>query len=106
MTTEVKSFTRYRQRDALPLFVELQREARLTRTWGDAYGYLLVATGRADVMIDPALNLWDAAPLPVILEEAGGRFTDWQGERNIHSGDGIGTNRQLHQAVLAHTQGW
>jgi histidinol phosphatase-like enzyme (inositol monophosphatase family) len=106
LTTEVKSFTRYRQRDALPLFVELQREARLTRTWGDAYGYLLVATGRADAMIDPALNLWDAAPLPAILDEAGGRFTDWKGERTVHSGEGIGTNRRLHQAMLAHTQGW
>ena len=62
-------------------WVALQRTARLTRTWGDGYGYLMVATGRAEVMIDPVMNLWDAATMQPILEEAGGRFTDWRGRR-------------------------
>ena len=61
----------------------LQQAARLTRTWGDGYGYLMVATGRAEVMIDPIMNLWDAATMQTILEEAGGRFTDWQGKPTV-----------------------
>lgn len=79
---------------------ELQRRASQRRTWGDCYGYALVATGRADVMLDPALNVWDCAALMPILEEAGGTFTDWQGRRSIHSGNGVATNGALFQEVM------
>ncbi len=79
----------------------LQAAARLTRTWGDGYGYLMVATGRADVMVDPIMALWDAAALPPVLEEAGGTFTDWHGNRTIHGGEGIATNGLLLEEVLA-----
>jgi len=73
-----------------------------TRSWGDAYGHALVATGRAEVMLDPQeLKPWDAAPLLTILEEAGGRFTDLDGERTIHGGSGLSTNGVLHDEVLA-----
>ena len=72
----------------------------LLRTWGDCYGYCLVATGRADVMIDPAMNPWDCAALVPILREAGGRFTDWTGAERIDGGDAVGTNGALHDAVL------
>lgn len=82
-------------------FCRLQSAARLTRTWGDCYGYLMVATGRAELMIDPQMALWDAAPLLPILEEAGGSFTDWQGTPTVHGGEGIGTNRLLLDEVLA-----
>ena len=82
LTTEIASFTTHRANDALDVFVKLQRAARLARTWGDGYGYLMVATGRAEVMIDPVVNLWDAAPLQTIIEEAGGHFTDWNGNAN------------------------
>jgi histidinol phosphatase-like enzyme (inositol monophosphatase family) len=105
LTTEVKSFTEHRPVDAADVFLNVQRQARLTRTWGDAYGYLLVVTGRADVMIDPAMNLWDAAPMPPLLEEAGGSFVDWNGERRIRSGEGIATNGQLLEEVLQYTRG-
>lgn len=74
--------------------------ARLRRTWGDCYGYALVATGRAEVMIDPVVNLWDIAPVLPILEEAGGRFTALNGERTLQGGNGVGTNGHLHDAVL------
>ncbi|MEZ4590071.1 MAG: inositol monophosphatase family protein, partial [Chloroflexota bacterium] len=70
------------------------------RTWGDAYGYSLVATGRADVMVDPIMALWDIAPLQVILEEAGGTLTDWQGEPTIHHEEAIATNGHLLPDVL------
>lgn len=70
------------------------------RTWGDAYGYALVATGRADVMVDPIMALWDIAPLQVILEEAGGTLTDWAGEATIHHEESIATNGRLLGEVL------
>jgi histidinol-phosphatase len=79
---------------------ELQRRAAQRRTWGDCYGYVLVATGRADVMLDPAMNVWDCAALLPVLEEAGGTFTDWQGRRTIHSGNAVGTNGVLFGEVM------
>ena len=72
----------------------------LVRGWGDAYGHLLVATGRAEVMVDPSLSPWDAAPLLPIVTESGGRFTDLQGNDTIHGGSGVSTNGRVHQAVL------
>ena len=75
--------------------------ARIRRGWGDCYGHVLVATGRAEVMLDPIIGVWDCAPLVPILQEAGGTFTDWRGQVTIHGGDGISTNG----AVLAETLG-
>lgn len=67
--------------------------AGMSRSWGDCYGYLLVATGRAEVMVDGILNPWDAAALMPIVEEAGGVFTDWMGERTAFGGSAVATNR-------------
>ena len=78
----------------------LEQRAGLTRMWGDAYGYFLVATGRAEVVVDPQLADWDAGPLLVILEEAGGKFTDWKGNATILGKEGIGTNGVLHEEIL------
>jgi histidinol phosphatase-like enzyme (inositol monophosphatase family) len=78
----------------------LEREAGARRTWGDCYGHVLVATGRAEVMLDPVMNVWDCAPLLPILEEAGGTFTDWRGQRTIHGGNAISTNGLLFDPVL------
>jgi histidinol phosphatase-like enzyme (inositol monophosphatase family) len=100
VTTEVRSFTRYRPADAVPAFLRLQATAGLTRTWGDGYGYLLVATGRAEVMVDPALNLWDAAPVAPVVEEAGGTFTDWKGHSTVHGGEAVATNGRVAREVL------
>lgn len=105
-TCDVAGFATSRKRDAMEAWVALQRAARLTRTWGDGYGYLMVATGRAEVMIDPVMNLWDAATMQPILEEAGGRFTDWRGEATVHSGEGIATNGLVAEEVLAIVRGW
>ena len=79
----------------------MQEAARLTRTWGDCYGYLMMAIGRAEVMVDPIMEVWDAAALLPILEEAGGTFTDWQGRPTIYSGEGIATNGRILDEVLA-----
>jgi histidinol-phosphatase len=79
----------------------LRRSVRVERGWGDCYGHILVATGRAEIMLDPVLSEWDAAPLVPILEEAGGRFTDWKGKRSARGGEGISTNAALFDAVSA-----
>jgi len=79
---------------------ELQRRAAMRRTWGDCYGYVLVATGRADVMLDPAMNVWDCAALLPVVEEAGGTFTDWRGTRTIRGGNAVATNGVLFDEVL------
>lgn len=97
LTTEVESWDR---RGAGEAFSMLQERAALTRTWGDCYGYLLVATGRAEVMVDPAMSLWDAAALLPVLAEAGGTFTDWRGGGRPDGGDGLGTNGRLAGKVL------
>jgi len=79
---------------------ELQSRVKARRTWGDAYGHALVATGRADVMLDPVMNVWDCAALLPIIEEAGGTFTDWRGARTIHGGNAISTNGSLLGTVM------
>jgi histidinol-phosphatase len=79
----------------------LLAETAIQRGWGDCYGHCLVATGRADVMVDPKMNPWDCAALVPILEEAGGRFTDWRGNVDIAGGDAVSSNGALHDALLA-----
>jgi histidinol-phosphatase len=79
---------------------KMAEEASFARTWGDCYGHVLVATGRAEVMVDPEFSLWDAAPFLTIITEAGGRFTSRDGEATIHGGSGISTNGALHDEVL------
>lgn len=79
----------------------LQAAGVHVRTWGDGYGYALVATGRADAMFDPAVSVWDVAPMPVILAEAGGRFTDLDGVARADGGSGLATAGPLHDELLA-----
>ena len=79
----------------------LQQATALQRGWGDCYGHCLVATGRADVMLDPRMNPWDCAALIPILEEAGGCFTDWTGRVTVHGGDAVSSNGALHEDVVA-----
>ena len=78
------------------------------RTWGDAYGYALVASGRIDAMCDPALAWWDIAPLLVIVPEAGGRITSWTGgdaatpniDHPEYEFSAVATNGRLHDSLL------
>lgn len=76
-------------------WLALSTAAAVSRTWGDCFGYLLVATGRAEVMCDPVMSPWDAAALQPIIEEAGGTFTDWDGVATAFGGSTVATNRQL-----------
>ncbi|MEX0679900.1 MAG: inositol monophosphatase family protein [Balneolales bacterium] len=81
-------------------FSALLDQCRLHRTWGDAYGHMMVATGRADIMFDPVLNIWDAAPLIPVLQESGGLFLDFSGRAALDSGHGFSANELLAQQVL------
>jgi histidinol-phosphatase len=81
-------------------YERLVAATKFQRSWGDCYGYVLVATGRAEAMLDPSLSAWDCAALLPILQEAGGHFTTWAGEATIWGKDGVGTNAALHRPVL------
>jgi histidinol phosphatase-like enzyme (inositol monophosphatase family) len=70
----------------------LAERADTARTWGDCYGYLLVATGRAEVMTDAIANDWDTAAVQCCVVEAGGVFTDWDGNPTAFGGSAIATN--------------
>ena len=81
--------------------VRLCRKARLVRGLGDCYGYSLVARGLADVMVEPrALKYYDVAPMPPILAGAGGIFSDHSGGSDLLCGQGLATNRLLHDQIL------
>jgi len=73
----------------------LAAAARVGRTWGDCYGYLLVATGRAEAMLDTVMHDWDSACLQPIIVEAGGVFTDWDGRPTPFGGSAVATNAAL-----------
>ncbi len=81
-------------------FGRLVDSTYLQRTWGDAFGYALVATGRVDIMIDPVKSPWDVGPMPVVFREAGGMASDWQGNDTIHGRDYVATNGRLHAQVI------
>lgn len=75
------------------------------RTWGDGWGYALVATGRVDAMVDPVAASWDLAPVPVIVGEAGGHFSGHTGEPHAHTGSGVASNGLLHESLRSVLQG-
>lgn len=95
--TAVEGFSQIGRLDAL---TGLSAATRLSRSWGDCYGHILVATGRAEVMVDPLLAEWDASALIPIVEEAGGVFMDWTGKSTALGGNGISTTPALRDAVL------
>jgi histidinol phosphatase-like enzyme (inositol monophosphatase family) len=85
-----------------PAYEALAGRAKLVRTWGDCYGYLLVATGWADVCVDPIMNPWDIAALLPIVRGAGGSITDWQGAAAFPAQSTIASaTAELHAEVLA-----
>ncbi|HUG02645.1 MAG TPA: histidinol-phosphatase [Longimicrobiales bacterium] len=77
----------------------LRAGAGLARTWGDCYGHALVATGRAEVMVDPAASAWDAAALRPCVEEAGGVFSDWSGAATHVGGAAVSTNSAVSEVA-------
>jgi histidinol-phosphatase len=94
------NFLRWESVGRWEAMMTLLRSVGLARGWGDCFGHVLVATGRAEVMVDPSLNPWDAAALVPILEEAGGHFVDWSGQPTIYGGSGISVVPGLKDDVL------
>lgn len=82
-------------------FDRLCDATKLHRGWHDCYGHMLVATGRADLMIDVRMAVWDNAALKPIVEEAGGRFTTLSGESTIRGGSAVSSNGRVHEETLA-----
>ena len=81
--------------------LDLMRRSWRQRAFGDFYGYILVAEGAVDIMVEPELSLWDLAALVPIVTEAGGTFTDLAGRPGPSGGSAIATNGSLHDDVLA-----
>lgn len=81
-------------------FQALRRSAAMTRTWGDCYGYLMLASGRADIMVDPIMNQWDLIPLIPIIRGAGGVITDWHGGDPVTGNSIVAAGPGLHSQVL------
>ena len=90
---------RFRSAARRDRWVSLAARAAVSRTWGDCYGYLLVATGRAEVMADDVVSAWDAAAFVPIVAEAGGVLTDWSGRTTAFGGSLLATNRLLADEV-------
>lgn len=94
------SWAGFRTKGRLDVFEKLHKECFFGRGWSDAYGYYMVATGRAEVMLDAAVQLWDVAPLPPIFREAGGFFGSWEGEEGHTYGEGFAVNAALKRKVM------
>lgn len=99
LSTDVTAYKEHGYEDILKQLLE---KCRVHRTWGDAYGHMMVAAGRADIMIDPILNIWDAAALLPIVKEAGGSFSDLSGIETIQTGNALSTTHDLKNAILNH----
>lgn len=97
LTTDVKNIFTY-QHGAN--FQALAEQVKFFRTWGDCYGYLLVATGWADVMLDPIMNPWDLLPLIPVIKGAGGIITTWDGSDPLNGSSIVAANKLIHGRVI------
>jgi myo-inositol-1(or 4)-monophosphatase len=95
--TDVNNFYNYNRG---PAWDRIRANSYHCSGFGDAYGYLLVATGRAELMLDPIMNIWDCGPFPPILQEAGGYFGDWNGNPTIYGHEAMATTNILLPEVL------
>ncbi len=96
--TDAGSFAMFNRGEA---WEKVQKATWFRAGWGDAYGHCLVATGRVELMLDPVMSLWDCAPFPPILSEAGGYFGDWKGTPTIYGSEAMSTTPELLPEVLA-----
>ena len=94
------SWSGFRTLERLEVFERFHKECFFGRGWSDAYGYHMVATGRAEIMLDPSVKVWDVAPFSPIFREAGGFFGSWGGEEGHLHGEGLATNGALKPKVL------
>lgn len=97
LTTDIMGIAKHHN---LQNFLKLSEQVRFMRTWGDAYGYFLLAAGFADIMLDPVMNPWDILAVVPVIQGAGGKITDWQGNDAATGKNIIAAQPQLHQQVL------
>ena len=97
LTTDMANIAQYQKKEG---FEKLLKQTRLFRTWGDCYGYLLVASGGADIMLDPIMNPWDILPLIPVIRGAKGVITTWSGTEASRGNSCVAANKQLHPRVL------
>jgi len=95
--TDPVTFETYHRSQA---YQRLQKACWHRAGWSDAFGHILVATGRIDLMLDPIMSAWDCGPFPVILREAGGYFGDWSGHETIYGNEALSTTQKLLSKVL------
>lgn len=99
LTSDPLNPAKYQNGAAYDAFI---RRARLVRTWGDGYGYLLVASGWADICLDPIMNPWDIAALIPVIRGAGGVISDWRGGAPYPAESTIASaTPALHASVVA-----
>lgn len=97
LTTDPLGAEKYREPKG---FDNLAKACKLYRTWGDAYGYFLVATGFADIMIDPKMSKWDIMALIPVIKGAGGTITDYYGGDPVKGDSIVVSNPTIHQEIL------
>ncbi|MBC2606879.1 inositol monophosphatase family protein [Pelagicoccus albus] len=97
LTTDVQSVAEFQSG---PNFEDLLAKTRFCRTWGDCFGYFLVATGKADIMLDPIMNPWDIMALVPILRGAKAGISDWFGDNPAKGESCLAANADLHEAVV------
>jgi myo-inositol-1(or 4)-monophosphatase len=95
--TNERNMVRQNRGDA---WKRLNEAAYASRGWSDAYGYLCVATGRAEAMLDPIMNIWDCGPFPVIFKEAGGYFGSWDGREGHTHDEALACNAVIKDEIL------
>ena len=98
LTTDHLNIEKYQNKEK---FDKLIQKVKLYRNWGDCYGYYLLATGYADIMIDPIMSPWDLLPLIPIITGAGGIITDYQGNDPVKGKSSIASSPQIHSEVIS-----
>jgi histidinol phosphatase-like enzyme (inositol monophosphatase family) len=98
LTTDHLNIEKYQ---SIEKFNELIKNVKLYRNWGDCYGYYLLATGYADVMIDPIMSPWDILPLIPIIKGAGGVITDYQGNNPVKGNSAVASSPEIHSEIIS-----
>jgi myo-inositol-1(or 4)-monophosphatase len=97
LTTDHLNISKYQNKNG---FEKLINKVKLYRNWGDCYGYYLLATGFADIMIDPVMSVWDSMALIPIIKGAGGVITDYQGNDALTGNSIVAANKDIHREVI------
>ncbi len=98
MTTDINNIKKYQNFDR---FLKLNSQVKLTRTWGDSFGYYLLARGNVEIMLDPIVSMWDVIPIIPIIHGAGAKITDWTGNFPMNTKSVVATVPRITEEVLS-----